>query len=192
MQNICIEKMVDTDIIYSDQVIVALRRIMRAIDLHSRRLVQDYSLTGPQLLLLQSIMRKEEMSLGELAKTASLSNATVTGIIDRLERRGLVQRRRGSKDRRQVFVRGTESARKILENAPPLLQEKFLAEFSNLDESEKNRILDSLNKIALMMGADKLDASPFLSSHPLEASEITIVDKHNDPDQGNGSKKEGT
>ena len=182
MQNICIEKMVDTDIKYSDQVIVALRRIMRAIDLHSRRLVQDYSLTGPQLLLLQSIMRKEGMSLGELAKTASLSNATVTGIIDRLERRGLVERRRGSKDRRQVFVRGTESARKILENAPPLLQEKFLAEFSNLDEGEKNLILDSLNRIALMMGADKLDASPFLSSHPLEASEITIVDKQNDPD----------
>ncbi|HEQ98340.1 MAG TPA: MarR family transcriptional regulator [candidate division Zixibacteria bacterium] len=183
--------MVDTEIKYSDQVIVALRRIMRAIDLHSRRLVQDYSLTGPQLLLLQSIMKNRETSLGELAKTASLSNATVTGIIDRLERRGLVERRRGSRDRRQVFVRGTESARKILENAPPLLQEKFLAEFSNLDESEKTQILNSLNRIALMMGADKLDASPFLSSHPLEASEITVIDEQNDPDEGNGSAKEG-
>ncbi len=159
----------------SNQVIIALRRIIRAIDIYSHRLVVDFKLTGPQLLILQSIIHKDEVSLGELAKMASLSNATITGIVDRLERRGLVERRRGCKDRRQVFVVATESARQILKSAPPLLQERFISEFNNLSEAERRGILNALDKIALMMGVENLDASPFLDSHSLQTSENALL-----------------
>ena len=57
-----------------DQVLVSLRRIIRAVDLYSRKLVQKYNLTGPQLILLREIMRQKEVAIGELAKRASLSN----------------------------------------------------------------------------------------------------------------------
>lgn len=164
----------------SNQVIIALRRIIRAIDIYSHRLVVDYNLTGPQLLILQSIIHRKQVSLGELARMASLSNATVTGIIDRLERRGLVERQRGSRDRRQVFVVATESAQQMLKNAPPLLQEKFIAEFNGLPERERRQILGSLDKIALMMGVEKLDASPFLASHPLQTSENALLEDPGD------------
>jgi DNA-binding MarR family transcriptional regulator/ribosomal protein S18 acetylase RimI-like enzyme len=116
-------------------------------------------------------MENKEISLGELAKRVSLSNATVTGIIDRLERRGMVERRRSERDRRQVFVRGTEKARGVMENAPPLLQERFVSELSNLQKWEREQILSSLSRIALMMNAENIDASPVLSSHPLTVSD---------------------
>jgi DNA-binding MarR family transcriptional regulator/ribosomal protein S18 acetylase RimI-like enzyme len=155
----------------SNKVLIELRRIMRAIDLHSRKLVQECALTGPQLLLLQSIIENEEISLGELAKRVSLSNATVSGIIDRLERREMVERRRSERDRRQIFVRGTEKARSVMDNAPPLLQERFVSELADLQKWEREQILSSLSRIAHMMNAENLDASPVLASHPLTVSD---------------------
>jgi len=97
--------MVSNDPGVCELVLIALRRMIRAVDLHSRHLAQCYQLTGPQLVLLKEIGRGEPLTLGELAKRSSLSNATVTGVIDRLERRGLAIRVRGPRDRRQAFQR---------------------------------------------------------------------------------------
>ena len=85
-------------------VLVSMRRIIQAFDLHSRYLFRTYGLTGPQLVILQELSNSGEVSIGELAKTVSLGQATVTGIINRLEQRGLVMRRRSEKDKRRVLV----------------------------------------------------------------------------------------
>ena len=70
-----------------DQVIVALRRITRAIDLHSRELMLHVGLTAPQLAALQDIGRLQPITVGALAKSIHLSQATLTGICTRLENR---------------------------------------------------------------------------------------------------------
>ena len=92
-------------------VLVALRRIMRAIDLHSHQLIQKHGLSGPQLVILQELSNLGEVPIGTLAVAVSLSQATVTGIMDRLEQRGLVARRRDEEDKRRVLVSVTCSAR---------------------------------------------------------------------------------
>ncbi len=150
-----------------ENVLIALRRITRAIDLHSRRLVQDYSLTGPQLLILQMISKQDEAPIGNLAQQVNLSNATVTGIIDRLEKRGLVERVRGVRDRRQVIVRGTEKGREILAEAPPPLQEEFVRALKSLPPERQDQILKCLNHVAAMMNADGLDVGAVLASQSL-------------------------
>ncbi|MFH1741916.1 MAG: GNAT family N-acetyltransferase [bacterium] len=172
-----------------DQVLVGLRRIMRAVDLHSRKLMQKYDMTVPQLIVLREITRHGEVSIGELTKRVSLSNATVTGIVDRLEQRGWVQRSRGQEDRRQVLVRAAEEAPTILKNTPPLLQERFLAELESLQKSEQGEILSALEKIASMMNAENLEASPVLSNLPLLASEDSIEDSTTG--SSDGKKKKG-
>ena len=83
-------------------------------------------------------------------------------IIDRLEARGLVVRRRGELDRRQVKVTLTEEGRRLLETAPAPLQTRFLKNFGELREWEKHAILASLCRIADLMDAENIDASPVL------------------------------
>jgi DNA-binding MarR family transcriptional regulator/GNAT superfamily N-acetyltransferase len=150
-----------------DHVLVALRRIVRSIDLHSKKLVQSHHLTIPQVVLLREIQRRGRLSLGDLARSASLSNATVTGIIDRLETKKLVKRIRSETDRRQVFVEIMPDGVKMLATMPPLLQEDFVQKLKGLEKWEQTRILSSLERVAALMNAEEIEASPILAHHTL-------------------------
>lgn len=153
-----------SDLSIEDRIVAALRRIIRAVDLHSRRLVERYGLTGPQLATLQAAARLEGASAGALARAVHLSQATVTGILTRLEKRGLVSRKRGEHDRRTVTVQATAQGRKLLGSAPSLLQEEFRHGLAQLQDWENSTILATLQRIASMMDAQDLDASPHLVS----------------------------
>lgn len=153
-----------------DKVLVALRRIIRAVDLHSHSLIQQYGLTGPQLVILRELSKLGEISGSELARAVSLSLATVTGILSRLEKRGLVTRRRSESDRRRVLVRATAAAGRLLAAAPPPLQESFTRHFDQLDDWEQTQILATLQRLVAMMEARDLDASPFLATGSLANS----------------------
>lgn len=147
-----------------DAVLISLRRIIRAIDLRSKNLAQHHGLTVPQLVVLQEVNRSGEVSAGQLAKNVSLSNATVTGILDRLAKRELVDRRRSGNDKRRVLVKLTGKGAEMLSKAPLLLQDRFVSEFSKLADWEQNLILSSLQRVAHMMEAKDLDAAPLLVS----------------------------
>jgi len=147
-----------------DQVIVALRRITRAIDLHSRDLMQLVGLTSPQLAALQAIGRLQPITVGTLAKSIHLSQATLTGILTRMEARTLVFRARHDSDRRIVVVELTEKGRAVLESAPSLLTDRFRHELLKLQEWEQTQMLATLQRIATMMDAEEIDASPVLAA----------------------------
>ena len=147
-----------------DQVLAALRRITRAIDLHSRGLMQKVGLTAPQISALQTIERLQPITSGALAKSIHLSQATVTGILTRLETRSLVTRDRSDADRRTVVVRLTPQGRSVLESAPSLLQDRFRRELLKLQEWEQTQMLATLQRIATMMDAEEIDAAPVLAA----------------------------
>ena len=153
-----------------DEVLVALRRVMRAVDLHSRHLVRSHGLTAPQALILKEIVSSEELAVGEVAQRVSLSQATVTDILNRLEKRGFVTRARSDTDRRRVLARPTPEATKTIERAPPLLQEHFEERFAELQEWEQTLLLASLQRIAALMDAEKIDAAPVLTAGGVTAS----------------------
>lgn len=154
-------------------VMAALRRIIRAIDLHSRSLVQRYGLTGPQLVVLKELLDRSPLAVSELAALVNLSQATVTGILDRLERKQMVSRERSELDRRKVLVSPTEAAAKALAGAPPLLQEHFTAGFARLPDWQQTQILSSLQRIVALMEAGDVEAGPILTTGPLDATPET-------------------
>ena len=106
--------------------------------------------------------------MGELARKISLSQATVTTIIDRLEKRNFVKRERGSVDKRKVFVYLTPEADTALLNAPKPLQESFVQQFQDLRDWEQTMILAALERVAHMMDAQHIDASPVLDLGQLD------------------------
>lgn len=158
------------DLPITTQVMASLRRIIRAIDLHSRSLVQRFGLTGPQLLVMKTLMDGAPRSVSEIAAAVNLSQATVTGILDRLERKGIISRARCASDRRKVLVSPTPQAERALAGAPPLLQEHFTAGFSRLPDWEQTQVLSSLQRIVALMEAGDVAAGPILTTGPLDAT----------------------
>ncbi|MEM7077101.1 MAG: MarR family winged helix-turn-helix transcriptional regulator [Pseudomonadota bacterium] len=151
-----------SEINQEEQVLISLRQIIRATDLYSRQLNKKVGLTAPQLLVLQSIQGLGDVSISKLSTEVSLSQATVTTIIDRLEKRDLVSRHRSSQDRRVVHTTLTPKGQEMIGEAPTPLQDTFGTRFARLDDWEKSMIVAALQRVASMMNAEEIDASPVL------------------------------
>jgi len=156
-----------------DEILIALRRIMRATDLQSQQLSRQSGLTVPQLLVMQAIAKEGSPSTSTLARHIVVSQATVTRIIDRLERDGVVKREKSSKDKRVVNVSLTDTGKSKLDAAPEPLQAEFLRKYRELESWEQQMLKSSLLRIATMMDAEDLDAAPILQTG-------AIVETHSD------------
>jgi DNA-binding MarR family transcriptional regulator len=159
-----------------DEILRALRRITRAIDLHSRRLANTYGLTGPQLVCLRALQRLGRASPSALAKEVSLSQGTVTGIVDRMLARQLVTRERNPLDRRQVLVGLTSAGHALVAQAPSPLQERFVQQLAQLPDGEQTQIRDTLECIVTMMGGEQFEAAAVLSSSSAAQSPEEVRD----------------
>ncbi|CAM2928967.1 MULTISPECIES: MarR family winged helix-turn-helix transcriptional regulator [Vibrio] len=141
-----------------DEVLISIRQIVRAIDLHSKQLNKNFGLTSPQLLLMRTIQSSPKMTLRQLSNNSNMSQATATSILDRLEKRGFIKRERDTKDKRKVHAVITAEGEQVLEQAPQLLQDNFIEQFQALDQWEQTQILSSLQRVSRMMNTP--DISP--------------------------------
>ncbi len=148
---------------HEDQIVAAIRQIIRAVDLQSRRLVDGHGLTGPQLAVLKEVGRTGPTSQAAVARAVHLSQATVTGIVQRLQRRSLVIRQPSPEDRRSMLIQVSGEGAALLEASPSLLQDRFRESLATLQGWERLQILSTLQRIACLMDADDLDAAPHLT-----------------------------
>ena len=151
----------------SDELLASIRKITRAQDLHSKVLLKRYGLTGPQLMILNEIGKSTELNVTEIAKKISLSQATVTTILDRLEQQGFIARKRGQSDKRKVYIEASEKTKEILAGKPSLLQADFIERFTRLKDWEQTLLLSSLQRIASMMESDEMTGERLLSEDSL-------------------------
>ncbi|MFW5783287.1 MAG: MarR family winged helix-turn-helix transcriptional regulator [Spirochaetota bacterium] len=159
----------------SQQVLLSLRQIIRAMDLRSRQLEKSVGLTVPQLVVLKEVAEADGIPIGQIAKRISLSQATVTTIVDRLEQRGTIKRLRAETDRRKVNLYITPVGAELIEKSPTILQEEFLDAFDKLEPWEQTQMLATLQRVAAMMNAQELPVTPLLTVEsfpdgPLEGS----------------------
>jgi len=147
-------------------IVRSLRQIIRAVGLYSRELMRRRNLTAPQLGTLRQLRRKGPLSAGELARGIAVSQATVTGIVDRLEQKALVTRSRDSEDRRRVVIELTEAARELVADSPPPLHERFMLRLAEISPVERDEIDRVLRVIVQMMEAEGVDAAPVLAAEP--------------------------
>lgn len=145
-----------------NNVLSALRRIIRAIDIDSKRLLKTYGLTSPQLLLLSTVHETPNQTIRQVSEAVSLSQGTVTTILDKLEERGLITRQRSALDKRKIHLHLTPQGETLLSSTPEMLQSSFQEGFDSLEEWEQLQILASLQRLAAIMGAKNLDAAPVL------------------------------
>ncbi len=152
---------------YELRILQALRRIIRAVDIHSHKLTSRHKITGPQLGCLTALMENGPMTSARLAQKVYLSPSTIVGIIDRLEEKKLVQRKRDSKDRRLIHICITAAGEQLVAAAPSLLQDTLVNALVKLPESEQISITQTLEKLVDLMEAGDIGAAPVLETGPI-------------------------
>ncbi|MGS2720795.1 MarR family winged helix-turn-helix transcriptional regulator [Paraglaciecola aestuariivivens] len=145
-----------------EELLVSLRKVIRAIDLYSKKLSKESGLTSPQLIVLQEISVHDGCMVKDIASSINLSSATVTSILDRLEARSYVIRERSATDRRKVGLHLTEEGKAAIKDAPRPLQAHFIDRFEKLQDWEQTQLVSTMQRIANMMDAEDLDAAPML------------------------------
>jgi DNA-binding MarR family transcriptional regulator len=151
---------------------MAIRRIVHGVDRHSKQVERAAGVTVPQLVVLTAIRRLGEVTSGRISEAASLSPATVTTILDKLEARGLVERYRNVQDRRVVHSRLTSAGVKLLDAAPPFLHEQFVSRFARLNDARKTAIVAAIEDVAEMMGVPAAAETALAPELPLEAGSV--------------------
>jgi DNA-binding MarR family transcriptional regulator len=156
-----------------DQIVLALRRISQAIEVWSRQLWHDYGLTSPQLATLREILAGKNVSPVTLAAALHLSQPTVTGILGRLEQRGLIRREPSLTDRRSILAVATDKGRELAGQAPPLLRDRFRNELEKMAAWQQTETLAVLQRVAAMMHAPEIAEVPFLFN---DTDQVTTED----------------
>jgi DNA-binding MarR family transcriptional regulator len=117
----------------------------------SRRLTKgmarEVGLTGPQLTVIKLLETFENLSLSSLSERIRAQNSTVTGIIDRMEREGLVRRERSTTDRRVVHIRLSDKGLRLAQKIQVEPMEIFRGALLSLSAADLRDLLRIMNKL---------------------------------------------
>jgi DNA-binding MarR family transcriptional regulator len=119
------------------------------------------NLTGPQRLVMSVLVRTQSLSLKQLSEAVSLAHSTVSGIVDRLEKQGLIERQTHPTDRRITLLVASPPVREFMETRmPELTLHPLLEALSHASPTERRAItqgLDTLARLFSRTGADTTD-----------------------------------
>jgi DNA-binding MarR family transcriptional regulator len=141
-----------------DPVFKAIRRIIQSVDSRSKQVARATGLTIPQIVVLKAVRDLGEVPTNRVSANADLTAATVITILDKLEERGLVVRRRGTEDRRVVYTRLTPRGRETVGVAPPLLSDAVIEGFARMPASRRRRLITALSEVAGLF--DRAEPNP--------------------------------
>ncbi|WP_240607851.1 MarR family winged helix-turn-helix transcriptional regulator [Pararhodobacter oceanensis] len=158
----------------TDTSLVALRRILRATEIYARTLAHTAGLTPVQSRVLEIVLSHGSVTPKQISTQMGVSSATVSTLLDRLVAKSMIERQRSLIDRRQTNIVLTDHGRSAIEGAPDPLQQKYVKEFEALADWEQAMIVAALERVAGMLDASTIDASPILHTgeihhtHPTE------------------------
>jgi DNA-binding MarR family transcriptional regulator len=139
------------------EIIFSIRKLMQAGEFYTKELNKKYQVSAPQLNCLLSLYENGPLPPSQIAKHIMVKSSTVTGIVDRLEQKGLVKRFRNSPDRRIITIELTDSGKNLAKNAPPPIQQKIIDGLKKLSEDELDQIILPLTKLTDMLDVQDLD-----------------------------------
>jgi DNA-binding MarR family transcriptional regulator len=138
------------------EIFTKLRKILKAVDMYSFILREKHNISASQLSCLLALGNQGSISQSKLAKEVSLSPSMITGIVDQLEKKNLVERVRDPSDRRVILLKMTESGAKKLQQAPLSFQKKLADSLIHYDPEKKKRIDEGLTHLLTLIGSEVL------------------------------------
>ncbi len=129
----------------------AIRKLHRSIYLDESRISKRFGLTGPQNGVLRALHRRGPMSSAHLSRELFMTASNITGIIDRLEQKGLVFRKRKPEDRRITMIDLTSEGRRLSPGLLDPVEELLLERLAGRDPAEIHRIDHALRRLATLI-----------------------------------------
>lgn len=127
-----------------------IRKLCQAEETFSKELDKEFHVSLPQLKCLMALDECGPMAPSQLAPFVMANSSTVTGILDRLERKGMIRRSRTSRDRRMVSISITTAGKALLRNAPFPIQPNTLKVLERLSAQERESIIEALTRLTKM------------------------------------------
>ena len=146
----------DIHSIRTKDIIYSIRRLMQAGEHYTKELNKIYNVSAAQINCLLALHENGPLPPSQIAKHVMVNSSTVTGIIDRLEKKDLVKRLRISQDRRVITVELTKTGKMLAENAPSPIQQKIIDGLNKLSPSEMEHIALTLKRLTDMLDVQDL------------------------------------
>lgn len=146
------------------EIIDDIRRVFEVLTERSKKVEYETDLTGPQLWAIKLLAETSPVKVSDLARRMYLHPATMVGLLDRLETKGLVQRTRSDRDRRVVHIHRTDNGRALVEKSPEAVQGLLVNGLELLDSQELNKTSEGLGKIVEILGAKDIPPKLIMSS----------------------------
>ncbi len=153
------------------EILIDIRKIVRSINLESKRVQKDFGISIPQLICLGHIDKalNKRATHGELMKLLSLNSSTVTGIVNRLEKKNLTRRLPKKGDKRITFIGITAAGSEVVRKAPDILHDQLAAKIRALPKGSQQKIKEALAMIVEAMEIGKMEAAPLITiDDPIE------------------------
>ncbi|MFT4535904.1 MAG: DNA-binding MarR family transcriptional regulator [Saprospiraceae bacterium] len=147
------------------EILVKLRKIIRSINLESKKIQKEYGISIPQLLVLQFLSKQTDYkaSAKNIKNYINLNASTVSGIVSRIEEKGLVARLANPEDKRGMFVTLTAKGAELLRESPTTLQEKMSKRLQKLSTKQIEELNSSIETLTQLMDAENVDAAPMIT-----------------------------
>jgi len=146
-------------------ILIKIRKIVRSINIESKKIQREHGLSIPQLLCLEYLHRSEgfQSTQKNIRDYLNLNSSTVTGIINRLEKKGCIARLPKKDDKRTTYIVLTSKGSELLKNTPSLLHERLSQQLETVSGQRQKEINDALDLIIKYLDIDSIDASPLIT-----------------------------
>lgn len=158
----------------TNDILIKIRKIVRSVDIESKKIQKEYGVSIPQVLCLNFLHDSPnyQATQGEIRKFLNLNSSTVSGIINRLEKKGYLARLPKTGDKRVVNIALTSAGDTLLDRIPALLHEQLSSKLQKLEPSELEKVEHSLDTLVTLLDIEKIEASPlFTMDISLESNE---------------------
>jgi DNA-binding MarR family transcriptional regulator len=148
-------------------VLDSVRLIVQTLRISSRAAERDVGVSAAQLFVLTKLAgAKKSLSVGELAEHTLTHQSSVSVVVQKLERQGLVARTRSEDDARRVELSLTSSARALLRKAPQAAQDKILNAVAAMPAARRKQLADLLADLAHRIGGERRPVMLFEDEQP--------------------------
>lgn len=146
------------------QILSNIRKILRSLNLESKRIQKAHGVSIPQLLCLDFLHESDRMqsTVKEISIHLNLNSSTVSGIVKRLQSKGLVAKLPNPEDRRGALIALTEAGANLVKDTPDLLHHRLRDRLAKLDPATGKQLHESLDLLVNLMGIEDVDASPLV------------------------------
>jgi len=161
-------------------IVWSVRRLVRAVYLDSQKISKRYGLTGPQSTVLRSLFNKGPMSSADLSRNLFVTPSNITGIIDRLEKKQLVERIKKEGDRRVTLISLTDAGKELSKTLPDPIMKKFITELADLEPEQVQLLAMAMTQILNLLDTEYVDeASVGLSGEQVQIEQKETYYKGN-------------